>query len=660
MLNFGGKITLFLGLFMALFLCSNTVLAADGSLAGTVTDAADDTNVEGIFVYAIDASDNDETESDTTAADGTYSMVLAPGSYVVYTYNYNNSVKYIRDRVNIVVGDGEAVTQDFSLNARGAIAGNIYQSDGVTPIYYAYVYATHTSGSSIGYDGEYTNANGAYELYPSPDEYIDSSAGYHTMYIRRSGYFGAKINNVVVVDGSTNTQNISLTAASTVSGTITDADGVALANALVVLTEDTGTVHTSISAADGTYSISVWDTYEYNGTAIGSYSLTVTLSNYVEGEKDVEITADESSLTGNDFSLSEAGIISGTVYKKNGVTTLSGATVTASDGYGNSYSTTSAADGTYSLDACTASSKYKVTATKDKYLTKTKYNLEVEAGETTTKNFKLTKGKTFSGKIKSKSGTKLKGVNIELFKRDKHYSTTVDYSTTSRNNGRFKITGIDPGYYRVRVELNGYVTKELRKVKLRKNRTGKVYKLTKAASILGQVTNKDEPLRGAGVYVYGVKKNAEVGYANTTTDDDGYYYVTDLKKGKYRIKVLTTEYAYKEVVKTLKTGKQKTVNIKVKKAGAISGYIKDADTNIPLSNYCARIKGTSRYDCTDSNGYYLINGLSPGKYKVYVAEEAYDTQYYNQKNDKVDAKKVEVKANKTKKNINFELTSKDN
>ena len=111
---------------------------------------------------------------------------------------------------------------------------------------------------------------------------------------------------------------------------------------------------------------------------------------------------------------------------------------------------------------------------------------------------------------------------------------------------------------------------------------------------------------------------------------------------------MTTNFAEKIVTKKIKAGKEKEINIKVSKAGSISGYLYNKDTGLPIGGYTVLIKDSTISATTDSNGYYIIDGLSPGNYRVYTTSVLYGLNYYN--------KKVKVRANKETENINFNLT----
>ena len=109
------------------------------------------------------------------------------------------------------------------------------------------------------------------------------------------------------------------------------------------------------------------------------------------------------------------------------------------------------------------------------------------------------------------------------------------------------------------------------------------------------------------------------------------------------------------MTKTLDAGKQRQVDMQLVLAGSVSGYVWDEANNLPLSGYPVRVYGKSNYAYTDENGYYILDGLAAGTYKLYVASTGYETEYYNDASDASSAAGVTVKADEQTKGINFLL-----
>lgn len=660
----------FLMVFFAvgIFICRpHFAFAADATISGTVSSADGGSPIEDMGIYVTDAATDDFVTYAYSAADGTYSCAVAPGDYVVYnmtTTSDDPNVVFFVVTEEVTAGDGEVETVNFELDRRARLSGHVYDSDD-TGLYDAYLYLNHVDGYTFGAAYEYSLVDGSYYLSPTPYTASDpaSVTGLYNLYITKSGYFGRKLENITLAsDNTTYTQDVTLTAASTVTGRVVNKQGQSLSGVTVTLREtDTGynRTYTDVTNNNGRYTISVFDYYDYNGTAVGAYSLSTSKSGYVSKSISVSISADESALTDKNFTIAKGGKIAGTVYKSSNHTKMSGVTITADDGYGNTYSTTSADNGTYTLDNLRPSTQYIVTATKGNFVSQKKYNIKVTAGNKVTgKDFNLAASRKYSGTVTNKDGSKLDGVTVSLYRRSKVRSEIADYTATTDSNGNFSFTTIVPGNYRLKISKAGYLTYEKEKFGINQNKTGMSYALTPASSFYGRVTHDGGAVSGASLYIYLANESKNVGYAYAATDDNGYYRVGNLKAGSYKIKVVTTDYAQALVTKSLQAGTQVTADFALIEAGFISGYVTDHDTGLPLSGYPVKVKGSSLSATTDSNGYYIIDSLAAGNYKIYVSSSIYKTQYYGGTEDATGATSVTVTAGEITTGKNFSLFAK--
>jgi hypothetical protein len=198
----------------------------------------------------------------------------------------------------------------------------------------------------------------------------------------------------------------------------------------------------------------------------------------------------------------------------------------------------------------------------------------------------------------------------------------------------------------VQVNQTGYIKLKKNDLDLTAAVSGRTFKLEQAAVIFGNITTKDgTPIHNAYVTV-SAKAASDVGYGGSYTDMNGNYRINNLKAGKYTVKVSTTGYVEKVTSVRARKGNSKELNLKLQSAGSISGQIRDAATSLPMSYYTVRVRKESVTATTDVNGYYTIDGLAPGKYKVYIVSTAYKT---------ITRSGVQVSANKETKNVNFEL-----
>src|SRR3989339_92426 len=637
------------------------VLGAAASISGTTTHATDGTPIETLFMYAENDATGD-TDYTVTDANGDYTIAIdddgsgTAGVYTVYNLYYSateTDVFFIKQTQSVTLVDGEDKADiDFVVDQQGKLNGYVYEKDGTTPIDNAYIWAVRTNSAITLSDSDYATATGYYTVSPYSYSYFEeANDGTYTINVTAQGYFGTTQTGIQITKNTSSSLNLTLTKASTVSGTLTNNDNEPISGAVVSLQEIDSDIYdinsyTAESDANGDYTIEVYDLTDYDGTAVGNYTLEVTnAAGYIGKSKPLTITADESVSTENDFSLEQAGTITGKIYQANGSTIITGATISADDGYGNTYTATSADDGGYTLDTLRASSNYTLTISKSGYVTQKAYQISLAAGETTDQqNFNLVGAVTFAGKVLTKNNANIEGATVALYNRAKPRSSYPDYSGTTYSSGAFEITDIQPGNYRIKITKSGYITAQYKKVKITKDVAGKNYKLATALQIFGRITNKKQAVSNALVTIYS-KQDSSVGYGYAYTDSQGYYNITNIKAGKYVIKVDSAQYVQKILTKKI-TSKTKNINVTIGTAGSVSGFITDKETGLPVSGYAVRVKNQANLAYTDANGYYIMDSLAPGKYQFYVASTAYKTAW---------RKKIKIKSDQETEDVNFSL-----
>lgn len=646
---------------IGLVIAAQPVLAAEATIAGTVTHAADGTPVTTLLMYAEDADTGELFYAYTDSVTGEYTLIIdddgsgTAGEYVVYNYiipNDEPNVTLIRSIQTVSLADGEdKAGVNFSLTRRARFTGTVYQSDGATPIYSAYVYLTNNRGYVFGYGADYSAYSGLYYVSPAPyPDNTQSAIGEYNVTVSADGYFGESLTDLTLsADESLTTQNFTLTGQSTVAGTVVDQQGAPIVGATVTLDDiDSSYSYTATTDATGAYTIEVFDLYDYGGTAIGNYSLIFAADGYVTRSRVFSITADESASTGNDVTLRLAGAMTGTIYEADGTTIVADATVQADNGLGNIYSTTSAADGTFTFSNLPAGADYTLIVSKAGYVNNVIYGVAVVARETTAnQDVLLTTTITLSGRVITREqGDEIAGATVRLFDINKPRSSTADYTTTASTDGTFIFSRISPGHYRVHISQTGYIKLKVTDLDLTTAVSGRNFKLETAAIIYGRVTNSHgEPLHN--VYVVASSKAAsDTGYGAAYTDVNGRYRIYSLKAGKYTVKFSTTGYVEKILSVHGRKGHSTKLNAKLPPAGFISGHIRDAATDLPLSGYTVRVADESVFAYTDANGYYILDGLPSGHYTVYVTSTNYQT---------MTRENVNVRVHRETKYVNFAL-----
>ncbi len=130
------------------------------------------------------------------------------------------------------------------------------------------------------------------------------------------------------------------------------------------------------------------------------------------------------------------GTLTGTVTNSSGGAAISGATVSISGGG----STTTAANGTYTINNVTPGSNLSVTASKSGFTSSTA-TVTVTAGNTTTRNFSLTPNAPTTGTLtgtvtNSSGGAAISGATVSI---------SGGGSATTAANGTYTINNVTPG-----------------------------------------------------------------------------------------------------------------------------------------------------------------------------------------------------------------------
>ncbi len=151
----------------------NAVMAPDGGISGTVTDAVSKDPLPDTYVYVID-SGGDEVAEQYTDTNGNYSVAnLAPGAYSLEFANYNSSAGYVPQYYNddytlataepVTVAPGRTTTGiDVGMTQYGAISGTVTDGSDNEAIPNVDVEVYDSSGDIVG--SSYTSATGQYTV----------------------------------------------------------------------------------------------------------------------------------------------------------------------------------------------------------------------------------------------------------------------------------------------------------------------------------------------------------------------------------------------------------------------------------------------------------------------------------------------------------------
>ena len=210
------------------------------------------------------------------------------------------------------------------------------------------------------------------------------------------------------------------------------------------------------------------------------------------------------------------------------------------------------------------------------------------------------------------------------------------------------------------------------------------FSLETGCKITGTVTDKNgDPMPGVPVYAYQYSTNDHIFISSSHTFSDGSYEIAGLSPGSYRVQIIeygdyVAEYYHDAYDLNLATAVSvelgqtiSGIDFSLEIGGKITGRVTYAngcpipgsiwiyayDCNFDSSN--CNNSYNSQLSFAQSDGSYIINGLSPGCYKVVASQYRYGgeyaTKYYNSAYDFNSATDIYVELGQTVSDINFSL-----
>jgi protocatechuate 3,4-dioxygenase beta subunit len=669
----------------------NFSLDLGGTISGIVTDAQGNP-IEGAWVEAY-SDDGGGWGDAETGSDGTYKITgLVTGEYRVdvwaegYFQQFYDGVRDWELATLVPVVEGQDTPNiNFGLDLGGTISGIVTDAQG-NPIEGAWVEAYSDNGN--GWGNAETGSDGSYNI-------GGLVAGEYRVEIWADGYLHEFYNSVrdwelatlvPVVEGQdTPNINFSLDVGGTLSGIVTDAQGMPIEGAWVHAQSDDGSGwgYTETSP-DGFYNI--------GGLATGEYRVEVWadgyLHEYYNSVRDWGLATLVPVVEGQDtpninFSLDVGGTISGIVTDTQG-NPIDGAWVHAQsdDGSGWGYTETGP-DGFYNIGGL-ATSEYRVEVRADGYLREYYDGVRdwenatlvpvVEGQDTPNINFSLDVGGTISGIVTDAQGNPIEGAWAEAYAND---GSGWGYAETDAE-GSYKIVGLASSEYLVEVWADGYLheyydgahqTGDATFVGVTEGQDtlGIDFSLDVGGTISGVVTDaQGNPIEGAWV---GADREGGGGGGDAQTDADGSYQIDGLATGEYL--VLAGAYGYlgefydgvrnwedATLAPVVEVRDTPNINFRLDVGGTISGIVTDAQGN-PIERAWVEtesVDGNGRsYARTGPDGSYKTIGLASGEYRVDVWVGGYLQEYYDGVRDRDDAVPVAVVEGQDTPGIDFIL-----
>ena len=397
---------------------------------------------------------------------------------------------------------------------------------------------------------------------------------------------------------------------------------------------------------------------QYNITSFldtGNYSVVASAPGFIDQQVDnIAVTAGAETSNVN-IIMNVSGGISGKVTDAVSGSPLSGVIVTAYSTTGTgSQSAFTDANGSYQIIQNLPSGTYNVNITlATGYLYKTVSSVFVVAGIMTSNiNFALSKSGVIVGIVTdSVSHAVLAGILVVGINSNGNYAT---YSVTN-STGQYTLnTNLPTGLYNVTITFpTGYVSKTVSSVSVTAGQTtSQNIALDPSGVISGKVTNTANGQPISGVSITAV---AGTSFGSATTNSNGNYNISSgLGTGTYTvIASIGTSFAINSSVNVVASQVTSNVNfqltVTIIPSGTISGKVTNT-TAAPISFAYVNAQGAagSGSNYTDSNGNYIISGLSPGTYTVNVTTIGYISQQQTG---------ISVIINQVTSNVNFVLTA---
>lgn len=463
-----------------------TSLPAQGVIRGQVYQINGTTAIGGATVEALGVSSGAPYLTPTsTNATGSYSLSLPAGSYRVrakapgYAREYFDNVTPSNEATVLNVTDGSSTTANFNLNEGGAIAGHIYQSDGVTPIANAEVFIRlgnffFDDGFRVG-----TASNGSYVvdgLSLGQFKVTALASGYANLKYYGDKYGWDNATNVSVIPpSSVDNINIKLDLGASISGYIYATDGVTPLNNVGILADPQYGGFEGIgdrSKVDGSYAITGLPPYNYlvriaDSVLPGWYVGEYFNSKDTAQQAGVVSVAPGQNVTDINFTLDEGGIITGQVFDDETKQPISGIalwTSTISGGYPAGLGNTNF-EGKYQLRF--KPGQYLVQTGRPSGYISEWYNDALDINNATPINvylkqvtsgidFYLSRPGSISGWVHEKDGTTpIAGATVYAFPINPQVTGS---GANTGPDGNYKYQGLATGNYVAQVTVTGHVS----------------------------------------------------------------------------------------------------------------------------------------------------------------------------------------------------------
>ena len=611
----------------------NFNLTTGGSISGTVT--YNGASMGGVIV---DAWSEVGWNNAMTDMDGNYTITgLTSGTYHVIAHPFWSStgttMNVACEEQKVTVTAGQSVEGiNFVLADGASISGNVTLNGKGVP--YVKIEAFTEEGG--GWGGTMTDQSGDYTI-------NGLTGGNYFVEVRLDGtsYENYATNNqrITITNGEAVTGiNFALESGGSISGTVTDADGPVSYINVEAWKEGAPGWGGSMTASDGTYTISGLSAGTYHVDVHFGWSHEKTYTDYACEEQLVTVAAGQDT-PGVDFLVTTGGSISGTV-------TVAGSPVQYAmveawkEGSSDRSEAWTDSGGVYTLSGLTTGVyhiRVRMAGTSYPEYTAGEKRISVTAGEERSGiDFSLVRGASISGKVTAYDAA-AQYVTVDAWREQEPGEAQDSGDTITASDGTYTISGLVGGKYHVNVRTEGtsYATyaslERTVTINAGTDTSGVNFTLTTGGSISGKVT-----LEGNGVPYVRVQawKEGAPDWGDAVTDNSGTYTISGLSSGSYHLGLELQGTAYEsyatdeQLVPVTVGNDTSDINFAITPGGSISGMVTDSNgaiAGVHIEAWNDEDTGHG-WGVTDSSGVYTITGLSAGTYNIEAQHSDYAPQ----------------------------------
>lgn len=661
----------------------NFQLSKSASVSGKVIDKKTGEGIWGIYVYTINPNNSFDFTApyfiySLTDEDGNYKLSgLFPGTYQLYAIDYGNfyGEEVFPEEITII-GNEDITGIDFVLNpTTTGIKGKIFLPSG-EPASGAWVEAsTHTD---FEYFYTITNSKGEYRIGTKEGKYIIGAGTYdfNTLPTYYPGVRNFSDATPVSVEKDKIIENIDfkLLRAAFVEGVVLSSTGNPISSIFVEILDDMGIPKSyAVTNEEGKFSIGGLDEgyyYLYAWDWQGNYAPQWYNQKKTYEEADPLFVKGGETTSGIIFKLNTSGKIKGKVIDSVNSNPLKDIMLVVYNNnfYYESYSISDEdgnfelkglSNGSYIIFAFDFSGNYIPTYFDQAIYPEDAMPITVNEGEEVNIIFKMLKGGTIKGFVKSTENVSISNGFIAAYDLNANWSgfayTLEDgsYSMGGLNTGSYIIYAVDgSGDYAPKWYPNADKPEDATPVNIQLGETKENinFYLPPAGLISGKVTDLEgNPL--SYLYLF-AEKIAENNYFYTDfywgyTDENGNYVIKGLGTGDYVVGLMlsngmvyyyngTFNYTKATPVPVVQGEETKNINFSVNpEGGRISGKVVDSQNEEPIAfAYVAVFNEFGipvSFAFTDESGKYSAYFIEKGKYKVSAWADCYNEEWYREK-----------------------------